>query len=195
MSAIARVRSGPSGFPCKAICPASGRRSPARQRRVVVLPAPFGPRRARICPGRTCMESPSTATSGPKRLVRPSTLRPWPWPFGTTSNSGRAVRSRPLSCSIISERTWRGARRGRPRLDHRPEHLVGDDLLPDEMPVWRDYEAGNRDLRRSRPCRENGNPHAHIASRLFVPERENLNVIEPAGATSHLAQRCLEEPL
>src|SRR5204863_7384642 len=31
------------------------------------LPAPLGPRRARICPGCTCIESLSTATTDPKR--------------------------------------------------------------------------------------------------------------------------------
>src|SRR5439155_27177046 len=36
--------SAPSGRPSQAIVPASGRRSPARQIKLVVLPAPFGPK-------------------------------------------------------------------------------------------------------------------------------------------------------
>src|SRR6267378_1243033 len=91
MSAIWRVRSTPSGRPSQAIVPASGRRSPARHSRVVVLPAPFGPSSARISPGRTAIESRSTAVTWSKLLIRPSTVRPPVWPDGwrTTSNSGR----------------------------------------------------------------------------------------------------------
>ena len=40
---------------------------------VVVLPAPFGPRKPVTCPGRTVKLRSSTAVTGPKRLVSPST--------------------------------------------------------------------------------------------------------------------------
>src|SRR5437762_14386938 len=63
------------------------------------------------------------------------------------------------------------------------------------MAVWRDYEAGNRDLRRSGPRGENPNQHSQITSRLFVPEGKNLNVIVPAGAASDLLPFFVEKPL
>src|SRR5881296_169527 len=40
---------------------------------VVVLPAPFGPRRPRISPGRISNEMPSTAVKSPNRFIRPWT--------------------------------------------------------------------------------------------------------------------------
>jgi hypothetical protein len=42
-------------------------------RNVVVLPAPFGPRKPVTRPGRTVKLSPSTAVTGPERLLRPLT--------------------------------------------------------------------------------------------------------------------------
>src|SRR5262245_42713782 len=53
--------------------PAVGRSSPARILMVVVLPAPFGPRKPKISPGRTAKVTPSTAVKRPKPLVSPST--------------------------------------------------------------------------------------------------------------------------
>src|SRR6185369_8772084 len=46
---------------------------PVRIRMVVVLPAPFGPRKPRISPLCTLNETLSTAVRGPYRLVRFST--------------------------------------------------------------------------------------------------------------------------
>src|SRR5579862_7613153 len=43
-------------------------------RRVVVLPAPFGPRKAVTRPGATSKVSASTAVTGPYRLVSPCTV-------------------------------------------------------------------------------------------------------------------------
>jgi hypothetical protein len=43
-------------------------------RRVVVLPAPFGPRNPVTVPGASSNESPSTATSFPKRFVSASAV-------------------------------------------------------------------------------------------------------------------------
>ena len=45
--------------------PESGVRSPTIDSTVVVLPAPFGPRMAKISPGSTVNETPSTATWSP----------------------------------------------------------------------------------------------------------------------------------
>ena len=50
--------------------PPLGRISPASIRSVVVLPAPFGPSRAKISPGASSKETSSTATRSPKRRVR-----------------------------------------------------------------------------------------------------------------------------
>src|SRR5262245_42329719 len=57
--------------PQRWISPASGRYRPDSTLTVVVLPEPLGPISPRICPGGTAMDSPSTATSPPKRLPRP----------------------------------------------------------------------------------------------------------------------------
>jgi hypothetical protein len=45
-------------------------------RSVVVLPAPLGPRKPVTCPGSTVKVSPSTAVTGPYRLVKPVTVMP-----------------------------------------------------------------------------------------------------------------------
>src|SRR6476469_4505044 len=50
---------------------------------VVVLPAPFGPRKATISPERIVRSRPSTAVTEPKRLVSPRSA--------TAGVSGRAV--------------------------------------------------------------------------------------------------------
>src|SRR2546423_8478333 len=76
MSAMARLRSGPRTGPSQLMVPASGRSSPARHSRLVVLPAPFGPARARISPGATPKLSSSTASFLPYRFVNACTQRP-----------------------------------------------------------------------------------------------------------------------
>src|SRR5262249_48869494 len=55
----------------KEISPASGVSKPATMRSVVVLPQPDGPSRAISSPSRTSRSSLSTATTLPKRFVRP----------------------------------------------------------------------------------------------------------------------------
>ena len=55
--------------------PAVGSRTPRIMLIVVVLPAPFGPRRPTISPGETEKETPSTARSLPNDLARRSTER------------------------------------------------------------------------------------------------------------------------
>src|SRR3989304_6302774 len=64
-------------------------------RMVVVLPAPFGPRKPRISPFSTRNEIPSTAVARPYLLVRPSTsiMRSYlpclvPWTRGLPRRSG-----------------------------------------------------------------------------------------------------------
>ncbi len=51
--------------------PSVGVERPSARSTVVVLPAPFGPRRATTSPGRIVRSTPSTATTAPKRLRRP----------------------------------------------------------------------------------------------------------------------------
>src|SRR6202022_2857899 len=63
--------------------------SPSRSWIVVVLPAPFGPRRPKISPRRTSKERWSTATTSPKRLVRLST---WMTIGVTVPEDNRSVR-------------------------------------------------------------------------------------------------------
>src|SRR5262245_34005161 len=55
------------------VAPALGRSSSSSTRRVVVLPAPFGPRNPTIRPSATLKERSSTASVAPKRFVRPRT--------------------------------------------------------------------------------------------------------------------------
>src|SRR5262245_51719969 len=54
--------------------PAVGSASPSSSRRVVVLPAPFGPRKPVTVPGRSENVRSSTATTSSKRLVRERTV-------------------------------------------------------------------------------------------------------------------------
>src|SRR5215469_2604797 len=60
--------------PATEAVPAVGGRKQVRTRIVVVLPAPFGPRKPTIWPFSTSKEILSTATVRAYRLVRPSTL-------------------------------------------------------------------------------------------------------------------------
>src|SRR5579871_6784039 len=60
--------------PATLAVPALGGRKQVSTRMVVVLPAPFGPRKPTICPFSTSNEILSTATVRAYRLVRPSTL-------------------------------------------------------------------------------------------------------------------------
>ncbi len=67
------VDSAVTSAPSKRTRPASGRRCPDSCATRLVLPAPFGPIRAWISPGRTSRSTWSVATSAPKRLTRPCT--------------------------------------------------------------------------------------------------------------------------
>src|SRR5688572_15390047 len=55
--------------PSRRISPSSGTSSPARSRRVVVLPHPEGPRSEKNSPRPISSDTPSTAVCAPKRLV------------------------------------------------------------------------------------------------------------------------------
>jgi hypothetical protein len=61
--------------PRKRISPALGARKPVMALNAVVLPAPFGPMRESTSPSLTSKVALSTATSPPKRIESPSTLR------------------------------------------------------------------------------------------------------------------------
>src|SRR5215467_4638965 len=54
--------------PATVAVPAVGRNSVVSMRRVVVLPAPFGPRKPTISPSSTSRSTPRTASTGPLRL-------------------------------------------------------------------------------------------------------------------------------
>src|SRR4029453_17058453 len=60
------------GLPSILVLPAVGVTSPRSMRRVVVLPAPLGPRKPTTVPWSTAKLRSSTAVTGPKRLVSPS---------------------------------------------------------------------------------------------------------------------------
>src|SRR5690349_18671990 len=59
--------------PLRTAVPASGSRSVASIRMVVVLPAPLEPMNPKMSPGWRSNETPSTATNGPKAFLRPLT--------------------------------------------------------------------------------------------------------------------------
>ena len=62
------------GEPRIVAAPWDGDTRPSRHRNVVVLPAPFGPRKPATLPASTSKERSSTARTGPKRLVSRSML-------------------------------------------------------------------------------------------------------------------------
>src|SRR5712692_6383236 len=68
-----RSRSPGIWSPSIEIRPASGRRMPPAQRRVVDLPAPFWPSSTSSCPCSTLRSTPSTARTSSKLFSRPST--------------------------------------------------------------------------------------------------------------------------
>jgi hypothetical protein len=61
----ARLSGDPGGAPRMSALPEVGRTSPRSIRKVVVLPAPFGPRNPYTSPRRTQSDSLSTATIRP----------------------------------------------------------------------------------------------------------------------------------
>src|SRR5580704_10657209 len=70
--------------PATVALPEVGPINPHRIRIVVDFPAPFGPRNPKISPCRTSIDTRSTATKSPKRLVRSSILTAGPFESGCT---------------------------------------------------------------------------------------------------------------
>ena len=70
--ACTATRSRQASRPCTRAEPAVGRRNPISSRSVVVLPAPFGPRKPSTSPARTSSVSRSSASSRPYRFVSDS---------------------------------------------------------------------------------------------------------------------------
>src|ERR1043165_5678110 len=66
-----------TSYPATFAVPLVGGKKQVKTRIVVVLPAPFGPRKPTICPFSTSKEILSTAILRAYRLVRPSTLIIW----------------------------------------------------------------------------------------------------------------------
>ena len=78
--------------PSRAIAPPEARTNPVTASMRVVLPAPLGPMRPTTSPGATESDTPSTATTEPKRTVSPSTASVAP-ATGTTSAAGSGPRA------------------------------------------------------------------------------------------------------
>ena len=72
---ITEARAPPASAPRSVHRPVDGLMRPNRQRIVVVLPAPFGPRNPNTPPWGTAMSSPSTASVRPPRTLRYSLRR------------------------------------------------------------------------------------------------------------------------
>src|SRR5271170_7491394 len=85
----------------------------------VLLPAPLPPRRACMVPGRTVMETSSSATRDPKRLVTPMAERPGALAFTVGSAITAVIKSpatlNPQSLNPLDERGG---------ITHRPENAV-----------------------------------------------------------------------
>src|ERR1700686_5267428 len=69
------VRRPEMRFPANSTSPPLGRMIPAISRKSVDFPAPLGPIRPKISPACTSRSTSRTATSPPKRLVRPRPAR------------------------------------------------------------------------------------------------------------------------
>src|SRR5438132_8890001 len=63
------ITTGPGGRPKTETLPPVGRKRPSISRMVVVLPAPFGPRKPKVSPARTEKEALSIPRRRPYRLV------------------------------------------------------------------------------------------------------------------------------
>src|SRR5688572_27341487 len=70
MTLFARTGSARTSMPLTRTVPAVGRERPAMMRMVVVLPAPFGPRKPKISPAAASRVSRSTAVKSPYLFVR-----------------------------------------------------------------------------------------------------------------------------
>src|SRR5215472_5864721 len=101
-------RSLTTSCPATLACPAVGSASVHRILIVVDLPAPFGPRKPKVSPGRTSKPMPRTASSSPYRLTRSLTTITgsvmFQYPLGLSSRSPPGHRNR---CPGVRLRSWR----------------------------------------------------------------------------------------
>src|SRR4029450_4790608 len=108
--------------PSSRAVPASARSSPSRTRRVVVLPAPLGPRKPCTSPVRTSRSRPSRARVGPKVFTSPEIeIVVAIWSFTASSGDALAVLIvhtlhlfHELVNGIRAASAWRRRRGGKP---------------------------------------------------------------------------------
>ena len=112
-STTSRRLSGPAGASCArrpmrarlgtSMRPPSGRSSPARRRKSVVLPTPLRPTRPTRAPAGNCTQAASSRTRSPRRKVRSSMTSMAPsYGFGRASGSARRGSSRPGSLEVLA---------------------------------------------------------------------------------------------
>src|SRR5450755_971089 len=82
--------------------PAVGSTRPSNIRKVVVLPAPFGPRNPVMLPSATSKLRSSTASTVPKRLVRPLIWMDVIWPLCADNVTGASALSQ-VHLSLVRE--------------------------------------------------------------------------------------------
>src|SRR5690606_33237336 len=135
--------------------PASACSKPATMRKSVVLPHPEGPTTAKSSPSATWMWTSSTATTGPNRLLTPTTSSPggppalagrWPAPAGRPSRPAVLLAS----------------------------PLIGHSPLPAPQP------AGKRPRQQEDAAGHRHQQHGHGRRALEVPRRQ-----EPVHADGH----------
>src|SRR6266436_10273 len=103
-----RLEGSPAMFsPLNRIRPSVGRRTPVRQLKKVLLPAPFGPMMARISPRRISKSTLSSAVSPPKRTVRPSVRRTGATAPSRTASAGKATATDVSACTLGELAGWR----------------------------------------------------------------------------------------
>src|SRR5262245_23573586 len=115
--ALASSGSRARSWPLTATRPEVGLSRPAMMRMVVVLPAPFGPRKPWIWPGPTARLTPSTARKAPYSFTRSRTsitadlaLRPRPAAARAGLPVGQDERWRPCVLAGAADEDRQGAR-------------------------------------------------------------------------------------
>src|SRR3954466_15933692 len=89
-----------TSFPPSETCPASGSIMPQAMRKLVVLPAPFGPKSPTISPGSTSKSTPSTTRRRPYDFTRPRTFKSDKCESSVTAG-GKSLESRVESRKLI----------------------------------------------------------------------------------------------
>src|SRR5712691_4400821 len=96
-----RLEGSPAMFsPLNRIRPPVGRRTPVRQLKKVLLPAPFGPMMARISPRRISKSTLSSAVRPPKRTVSPSVRKMASASPPRPVSGGEAVATDASACTL-----------------------------------------------------------------------------------------------